>query len=136
MSETPFFNEVAAVGQQVLDQLHGRGDAPQFLLRTRDVYALLVVIHDDIVNATVDVASASTSRKPDPSSGRFITRLWKRCSAPDEGATTSKPWAVIFSSCLQAWTSSQLTRGTSSPSISASERARSPGCMSSRFTVC
>lgn len=60
MSEVSFFDEVAAVGSEVLDALGGRPDAPPFLRRARDVYQLLVEIHDDILNATVEVSTVRT----------------------------------------------------------------------------
>lgn len=63
MSETSFFDEVAAAGRQVLGQLQGRSDASAFLLRTRDVYNLMVVIHDDIVTAATDVTAAKNKKE-------------------------------------------------------------------------
>ncbi len=63
MGETSFFDEVAAAGRQVLGQLQGRSDASAFLLRTRDVYNLMVVIHDDIVTAATDVTAATSEQE-------------------------------------------------------------------------
>lgn len=60
MSEVSFFDEVAAVGSEVLSALGGRDDVAPFVRRTRDVYQLLVEIHDDLMNATVEVATART----------------------------------------------------------------------------
>lgn len=60
MSEISFFDEVAAVGNEVLDALSRRPDTASYLRRTRDVYQLLVEIHDDILNATVEVGTVST----------------------------------------------------------------------------
>jgi hypothetical protein len=60
MGEISFFDEVAAVGSDVLNSLGGRDDVAPFLRRTRDVYLLLVDIHDDIVNATVEVSTATS----------------------------------------------------------------------------
>jgi hypothetical protein len=60
MSEISFFDEVAAVGGEILTSVGGRNDVAPFLRRTRDVYQLLVEIHDDIVNATVEVGTART----------------------------------------------------------------------------
>lgn len=59
-SEIGFFNEVAAVGGEILSSLGGRDDVAPFLRRTRDVYQLLVEIHDDLLNATVEVGTART----------------------------------------------------------------------------
>ena len=63
MTTTRFFDEVAAVGDELLQHLQGRGNARQFLLRVRDVYQLLVEIHDDIVTAAVEVEAATTLDK-------------------------------------------------------------------------
>jgi hypothetical protein len=60
MSETTFFDDVASVGGQLLEGLRGRSDVAPFLLRTRDVYALLVAIHDDIATAAIEVSAAQT----------------------------------------------------------------------------
>ncbi len=60
MSAISFFEEVATVGGEILSSLGGRDDAAPFLRRTRDVYRLLIEIHDDIANATVEVGTART----------------------------------------------------------------------------
>ena len=60
MTEIGFCDEVAAVGSEVLDALSQRPDTAPYLRRTRDVYQLLVEIHDDILNATVEVCTVPT----------------------------------------------------------------------------
>jgi hypothetical protein len=60
MGDVGFFDEVATVGDEILSELRGRDDATMYLLRARDVYQLMVVIHDDLVNATVEVSTATT----------------------------------------------------------------------------
>lgn len=60
MGDVSFFDEVAAVGSELLDELGGRDDVPEFLRRARDVYQLLAAIHDDVVNAAIEVSTART----------------------------------------------------------------------------
>ncbi len=65
MGEVGFFDEVAAVGNEILDVVGGSTGASDpatttFLLRIRDVYLQLIAIHDDIANATVDVGEAES----------------------------------------------------------------------------
>lgn len=51
---------MATVGGEVLRSLGRRDDAAPFLRRTRDVYLLLIEIHDDLANAAVEVGTART----------------------------------------------------------------------------
>jgi hypothetical protein len=60
MIKISFLDEVAAVGREILTSLGGRADVSPFLRRTRDVYQLLIDIHDDIITTTVEVGTAKT----------------------------------------------------------------------------
>jgi hypothetical protein len=62
MSNTMFFDNVIQLGQEFLGQLRGRADAGPFLRRLRDVYLLMIDIHDDILNATIEVGTVGNSR--------------------------------------------------------------------------
>lgn len=60
MPGVSFFEKVADVGDEILGELGDRDDAAPFLRRTRDVYLLLIEIHDSIVNATVEAGTAAS----------------------------------------------------------------------------
>lgn len=55
MSELGFFDEVADTGNEILTALRGQDKNATFLRRTRDVYELLASIHDDLLDAAVEV---------------------------------------------------------------------------------